>query len=181
MLLFHTWLPSCYACYKHSDISDHLWHWYSLAVYQVIRYLLNDSSTKCGWISVVFCAECVQLQDFKPRLTTFFKRIGGVMVSALASSAVDRGFEPRPGQTKDYKICICCFSGRHAALRRRSKDWLSLNQDNVFEWADTSTRGLLFQWNKRVGLVESGPHHHLIEHWVRIPLMARCTRCSIMW
>jgi len=22
---------------------------------------------------------------------------------------------------------------------------LSLNQDNVFEWADTSTRGLLFQ------------------------------------
>ena len=32
-------------------------------------------------------------------------RIGGVMVSVLASSAVDHGFEPRsPGQTKDYKI-----------------------------------------------------------------------------
>ena len=28
--------------------------------------------------------------------------IGGVMVSMLASSAVDRGFEPRSGQTKDY-------------------------------------------------------------------------------
>ena len=29
-------------------------------------------------------------------------RIGGVMVSVLASSAVDRGFEPRSGQIKDY-------------------------------------------------------------------------------
>ena len=36
-------------------------------------------------------------------------RIGGVMVSVLASSAVDRGFGPRSGQTKDYKIGICCF------------------------------------------------------------------------
>jgi hypothetical protein len=28
--------------------------------------------------------------------------IGGVMVRVLASSAVDRGFEPRSGHTKDY-------------------------------------------------------------------------------
>ena len=32
--------------------------------------------------------------------------IGGVMVSVLASGAVDRGLESRPGQTKDYKIGI---------------------------------------------------------------------------
>jgi hypothetical protein len=37
-------------------------------------------------------------------------RIGGVMVSLLA------------GQTKDYKIGICCFSAKHAALRRKRKD-----------------------------------------------------------
>jgi hypothetical protein len=36
--------------------------------------------------------------------------IGGVMVSVLSSSAVDRGFQPRSAQTKDYKIGICCFS-----------------------------------------------------------------------
>ena len=30
--------------------------------------------------------------------------IGGVMVSVLASSAVDCGFEHRSGQTKGYKI-----------------------------------------------------------------------------
>ena len=34
-------------------------------------------------------------------------RIGGVMISMHASSAVDRGFEPWSGQTKDYKIGIC--------------------------------------------------------------------------
>jgi hypothetical protein len=32
--------------------------------------------------------------------------IGGVMVSVLASSAVDCGFEPRSDQTKGYKIGI---------------------------------------------------------------------------
>ena len=71
-------------------------------------------------------------------------RIGGVMVSVLASSAVDRGFEPRSGQTKDYKIGMCCFSAKHAALRRKSKDWLARNQNNVSEWGDISIRGLLF-------------------------------------
>ena len=64
------------------------------------------------------------------------------MVSVLASSVVDCGFEPRSGQTKDYKIGICCFSAKHAALRRKSKDW---NQNNESEWSDMSTRGLLFQ------------------------------------
>ena len=67
------------------------------------------------------------------------------MVIGLASSAVDRGFEPRSGQTKDYKIGMCCFSAKHAALRRKSKDWLSRNQDNVSEWSDMSTCELLFQ------------------------------------
>ena len=43
-------------------------------------------------------------------------RIGGVMVSVLASSAVGRVFAPRSGQTKDYKIGMCCFSAKHAAL-----------------------------------------------------------------
>jgi hypothetical protein len=67
------------------------------------------------------------------------------MVSMLASSAVDRGFEPWLGQTKDYKIGICCFSAKHAALRKKSKDWLTQNQNNVSEWSDMSTRRLLFQ------------------------------------
>ena len=68
------------------------------------------------------------------------------MVSVLASRAVDRGFESHSGQTKDYKISICCFSAKHTALRRKSKDWLALNQNNVFKWSEMSTRGLLFHF-----------------------------------
>jgi hypothetical protein len=72
-------------------------------------------------------------------------RIGGVKVSVLASFEVDHGFEPRWGQTKNYVIGICCFSAKHAALRSKSKDWLARNQNNVSEWSDIYTRGLLFQ------------------------------------
>ena len=61
------------------------------------------------------------------RMVTCFyynhNHISGVMVSVLALSVVDREFEPRLGQTKDYEIGICCFSAKHAALRRKSKDW----------------------------------------------------------
>jgi hypothetical protein len=68
-----------------------------------------------------------------------------MIVSVLASSAVDHGFEPRLGQTKDYKIGIGCFPAKHAALRIKSKHWLDWNQNNVSEWSDMSTRGLVFQ------------------------------------
>jgi hypothetical protein len=71
--------------------------------------------------------------------------ISGVMVSMLASSAVDHLFKSRSGQTKDYKISMCCFSTKHAALRTKSKDWLAQNQDNVSDRGDMSIRRLLFQ------------------------------------
>ena len=58
---------------------------------------------------------------------------------------VDHEFEPRSGQTKDYKIGICCFLAKHAALRVTSKDWLAGNLNNVSEWGDMSIRVLLFQ------------------------------------
>ena len=59
--------------------------------------------------------------------------LGELMVSMLASSAVDCGFNPWLGQTKDYKIGICCFSTKHTALMSKSKDWLTCNQNNVSE------------------------------------------------
>jgi hypothetical protein len=67
------------------------------------------------------------------------------MVSVLTSSAVARGFKPRSGQTKDYEIGICCFSAKHAALRRKSRLVGSELQNNVFEWSDMSIREPLFQ------------------------------------
>jgi hypothetical protein len=78
-----------------------------------------------------------------------FANKGGVMVSVLASSAVYRGIESRSGQTKDYEIGICCFSTKHTALRRKSKDWLARN--HVYEWGDMSIRGL-FQCTIKIQL-----------------------------
>jgi hypothetical protein len=72
-------------------------------------------------------------------------RINGVMVNVSARSWVRGGCESRSGQIKDYKISMCCFSAKHAALKSMSKDWLAQNKDNVSEWSDMSTRGLLFQ------------------------------------
>ena len=59
-----------------------------------------------------------------------------------------RGLEPKLmdwSQTKDYKIGVCCFSAKHTALWSKSKDLLTLNQNNVSEWNDMSTCRLLFQ------------------------------------
>ena len=51
------------------------------------------------------------------------------------------------------------------------RDWLAGNQDNVSEWGDMSVCGLLFQLASTIkiqlsmfGLVQSKPHHHLIEN-----------------
>jgi hypothetical protein len=62
--------------------------------------------------------------------------------TACFNISFTRRFEPWSGQTKDYEIAICCFSTKHAALRRKNKDWLAQNQDNVSEWGDMSIRRL---------------------------------------
>ena len=56
------------------------------------------------------------------------KRVSDVMVSVLASSAVDRGFEPRSAQTKDYKIGICYFFaiGTQQYGERAKTGWLQI-------------------------------------------------------
>jgi hypothetical protein len=46
-------------------------------------------------------------------------RIGGVMVGVLALSTVDRGIEPHSGQTRDYKIGICCFTAKQVSWRQQ--------------------------------------------------------------
>jgi hypothetical protein len=66
------------------------------------------------------------------------------MVSVFVLIAVDLGFELRSGKHNDYTIVMCCFSAKHAAIKKKSKDWLDRNQDNLSEWGDMYIRGLLF-------------------------------------
>jgi hypothetical protein len=51
------------------------------------------------------------------------------MVRELDSSVVDRRIELRSGQPKEYEIGMRCFSAKHAALRRKSKNWLARDQN----------------------------------------------------
>jgi hypothetical protein len=64
------------------------------------------------------------------------------MVNMPALSVVNHGFKPALVKPK---IGICCFSAKHAVLKRKSKDWLARNQDNVFEWGVMSIHVPLFQ------------------------------------
>jgi hypothetical protein len=93
-------------------------------------------SEPCRWCLVSMLASSAVDSGFEP-----LNRIGGAMVSMLASSAVDSGFDPRSDQPNTRN----CFSTKHAALRRKSKDYLDQNPDNVSEWSDISTCGVLFQ------------------------------------
>ena len=77
-------------------------------------------------------------------------RIGGVMVSVLASSAVDSGFEPRSGQTKNYKI----------GIKRAKTGWLGIRIMCPSGATVVSVSAHYKNPTQRVGLVQSGPHHH---------------------
>ena len=85
------------------------------------------------------CIRCGTDQKCSPKTL-----IGSVIVSVLASSAVYRGFESRSGQTKDYQLVFVAYNAKHAELRRKSKDWLPRNQDNVSEWSNMYICGLWF-------------------------------------
>ena len=99
------------------------------------------------------------------------------MASMFVLSVVYRLLEPRSGNPWDYAIGICCFSAKHAALKKNSKDWLDLNQDNVSEWDGMYIRGGLFLWaspiksTKRVDLVLSSPYHHFIDNQLVIAMI----------
>ena len=98
-------------------------------------------------------------------------RRGGVIVTAFVSSVVDwvdRRFEPRSGQTKDYEIGFYCFSARNAAFRLRAKT-VCLGIRKTCQSgasclpADCYSMSLHFKNpTKSVGLLQSG-HHRFIK------------------
>jgi len=61
------------------------------------------------------------------------------------NTGLNHGFECSSGKTKDYKIDICCFSAKYAAIKSKSKHWLAWNQYNVFEWSNMPNCGLLVE------------------------------------
>ena len=78
----------------------------------------------CYDSKLLFLAEFLVYYDFFFVSIKKPKHIGDVMVIVLVSSttSADREFEHRSSQTNDYEIGFCCFSAKHSAIRRKSKD-----------------------------------------------------------
>ena len=51
-----------------------------------------------------------------------------------------------------YQILWYWYLLLHTALRSKRKDWLARDQNNVFEWSDMSTCGLLFLWASTINI-----------------------------
>ena len=77
-----------------------------------------------------------------PNFNTIKIKLEFMCICVKCNGAVDIGFEPRSGKTKEYYICMCCFLAKHAALKRKSKYLLARNQDNVSEMGNMSIHGL---------------------------------------
>jgi len=57
---------------------------------------------------------------------------------------VDGWFKSRSGQTKNYKIGICCFADKHAAETSKSKIWFVRNDIADKSWLYTTITNPLF-------------------------------------
>jgi hypothetical protein len=68
------------------------------------------------------------------------------MASMLDLRAVDLWFEPRPSQTKDYKIGICCFSAKHASLKIIS--FKKIIDSGLYTWENGNYCSLLAALSK---------------------------------
>ena len=104
-----------------------------------IKWSLTSAHSKLVTYNDIIISHLINVQIFFFNFVIFFgynhqiiifkKRIGGVMVSVLASSPFDRGVESSTGETKVNEIGIdCFFFSKHAALRRKSKHRLARNQ-----------------------------------------------------
>jgi len=71
-----------------------------------------------------------KLSHYTRLILGLWEERGGIWVTnhiGDVMARLDCWFKARAGQTKNLKICICCFSNKHAELRSKSKDWLARN------------------------------------------------------
>jgi hypothetical protein len=95
---------------------------------------------------------------------------GCEIVSLLASSAVDLGFDRRLVQTKDYKTNTSMYC-THALLRSKNKDWLAGNEEQMekgeeryaYLWIVVSVNLPYKIPTQSVGQVQNIYHHHFMQ------------------
>ena len=77
---------------------------------QTLQKEISINQYKHIYLPPISCVAWNKFSNINELFCNYKYRIGGIMVSVLALNAVDCGFDSRSGQTKDYKIGICCFS-----------------------------------------------------------------------
>jgi hypothetical protein len=126
----------------YSSRTQHLASFFHISVWFGLSILLKYMSSLI-WLHIVMCGAIFSFKQYSIHL--YFHLFWAASVACPPRMLFIVG--SNPGRVKpDYKIGIWCFSAKHATLRRKSKDWLARNQNNVSEWSDMSIRGLLFQW-----------------------------------
>jgi hypothetical protein len=87
-------------------------------LFETCLRLLSEGTTYPTY-SLLF-ETCLRLLSEGTTYPTYSLLFETCLRNVLAPRVVDRGFDPRSSQTKDYKlgICTCCFSPRHTSLRQ---------------------------------------------------------------
>jgi hypothetical protein len=93
------------------------------------------------------------------------------MLSVLESCSIDRGFEPRPCEIKDYATGICCVSAKHASLRRKRAQpglpgirIMCSNGATCLSMNCCCSKLALSNTAKPVGIAQTRSRLHLVEH-----------------
>ena len=136
MVLFRYANPCIVIYYKFTINPGGFRYWFLLPILlqMVVLFLIRNRDVVAYYSSCYEFKRCFLIINILPQILallfttnrsvgTHIYHIGGVTVNVLAS---------------------CCFSVKRSVLRRKSKDWLAQNQDNVSEWGYMCISGLLF-------------------------------------
>jgi hypothetical protein len=66
---------------------------------------------------------------------------------------------------------MCCSSAKHAALKRKIKDWLVRNQNIVSEWGDMSIRQIQKEITKIISKHEPTLYYYGISYVKLMPIL----------
>jgi hypothetical protein len=125
-----------------------LWPWTSIGFQILLRTKYVPSLVKIhGRMLILECSQgCYGRTDGSVTISLHnFVGEGIIMTVLMVETDIITCMAASPIVIKPKTIKLV-FVAKHAALRRKSKDWLTRNQNNVSEWSDMSTCRLLFQW-----------------------------------
>jgi hypothetical protein len=126
---------------------------YKVCIYIFNKWTLASTSHKSiigkYWVSewLLFNANSAIFQLYHCENTSIFNEMMTVcIVWSWVWARNGSGTGQERVKPKIIKLVFVASPLKHAALKRKSKDWFAQNRDNIAEWGNMSIHGLLFQW-----------------------------------